>query len=407
MKYKVPSSVFIGSSAVSLLAIMFFIGVKVGSTHDIKGIKKVQEVSNITVPPSVSADFGEFWQVWNLLQEKYPFKQPQNQDKVYDAIKGLTASYGDPFTMYFSPKEAELFAQEIQGEFGGIGAEIESISGVLTVISPLKGSPAERAGILPKDIMVKIDGEDSSTITISQALSKIRGKEGTAVTLTILREGKDLFDVTIEREIIKVPIITEKQLDNGIYEIQLASFSTDSAALFKKALNNALATKPKGLIIDLRGNPGGLLTSAIDISSHFLPKNAVIVKEDFGGKKKNISHLSMGYETIGKNVPVVLLVDGGSASASEILAGALRENDRATLVGTTTFGKGSVQELMEVGEGSAIKITIAQWLTPDDHQISKKGIIPDFIVTRTEQEIKDKKVDTQLQKAIEIINTKK
>lgn len=404
MKEKIPKLALISATSCAMLVVIFLVGVRVGSSHSTTKVNKVANMTNVAVPKTISSDFGEFWQVWQLLDSKYPFEKPDNQEKVYSAIKGLVASYGDPFTMYFSPDEAKLFQQEIKGEFGGIGTEIESINGILTVITPLKGSPAERAGIKPRDIIAKIDGADSATITLQQALQKIRGKEGKAVTLTIVREGKPPFDVIITREIIRVPIVTEKQLDNGIYKIQLASFSTDSASLFKTALNNALKTNPKGLIIDLRGNPGGLLSSAIDIVSHFLPKGAVIVKEDFGGKRNNISHTSDGYGTVPKSLPVVILVDGGSASASEILAGALQENDRAKLVGTTTFGKGSVQELMEVGDGSAVKITIAQWLTPKDHQISKKGIEPDYKVEIDEAAYKKDKTDAQLNKAIELLN---
>lgn len=402
---KIPHISAIGAGSFILMIAIFLVGIKVGSSQTTIRTNKVEGVTSVAVPKTVSADFAEFWQVWQLLRDKYPFKQPDNQEKVYNAIRGLAASYEDPYTMYFSPVEARLFEQEIQGEFGGIGTEIDSINGVLTIITPLKGSPAERAGLRPKDIIVKIDGEDSLNISLQQALQKIRGKEGKAVTLTIVREGAEPFDVTIVREIIKVPIVVEKQLDNGIYEIQLTSFSLDSAALFKTALNNALKTNPRGLIIDLRGNPGGLLSSAIDIASHFLPKDTVIVKEDFGGKKSNINHVSYGYGTVSKSLPVVLLVDGGSASAAEILAGALSENDRAKLVGTTTFGKGSVQELMSVGNGSAVKITVAQWLTPDNHQISKKGIAPDVEVKLTEEELKnrDRKTDSQLNKAIELL----
>lgn len=328
---------------------------------------------------SASTDLRQFWNVWSLLQEKYPFadKAPTSQDKVYGAIAGLVDSYGDPYTTFFPPTQAKLFNEEVKGSFGGVGMEVGIRDKVVTVIAPIKDSPAAKAGIIAGDYVLEIDGTDVTNTPLDEVISMIRGEAGTTVTVTVLHPGeKTTRDIAIVRQVINVPTIDTKLVGNDTFVISLYSFSEQSAALMEKALSEFATSKRPNLILDLRQNPGGYLDAAVEMASAFIPEGKVIVRESFGGKKSEVLYRSRGYGTVPANSHVVVLVDGGSASASEILAGALSEHGAAKLVGTKTFGKGSVQELMDLPDGSSVKITIAQWLTPNGISISKEGLKP-------------------------------
>ncbi len=356
-----------------------------------------------------AVDFAPFWKAWNLINEKYvsassTAKQVGNQEKVYGAIEGLAASLGDPYTVFFPPVESDMFQADIRGNFEGVGMEVLSQEGTVTVIAPLKNSPAERAGMKPGDKILRIDGDTTSGLSTEDAVSRIRGEGGTTVTLTIARDGvKQPFDVTITRATIDLPVIDTERLPGGIFKISLYNFSATSPNLFRQALREFILSGDTRLLLDLRGNPGGYLEAAIDMASWFLPASKIVVKEDFAGTQDEKVYRSRGYDIFNENLPFVILVDKGSASAAEILAGALQEQGRAVLVGTQTFGKGSVQELVDLTSETSLKITVARWLTPLGNSISAKGVTPDHVVPYTAADQTAKR-DPQLEKAIEILN---
>ncbi|KKW39803.1 MAG: Carboxyl-terminal protease [Parcubacteria group bacterium GW2011_GWA1_54_9] len=353
--------------------------------------------------PSQNADLTDFWKAWNALETHYITTHasstvPSDKERVYGAIEGLVASYDDPYTVFFPPKEAKQFAETISGSFGGVGMEIDVKDDILTVIAPLKGTPAEAAGIKAGDQIAAIDGKSTDGLSTDKAVSKIRGPLGTTVELTIIRDGKSL-DVKIVRDTIQVPE-TEDGLDSesGVYHIALYEFTSSSVNLFNQAFARFKKSDSRKLVIDLRGNPGGYLEAAVHIASHFLPRGANVVTEDFGGKEENKTHASLGYSDVPRGTKIVVLIDGGSASASEIFAGALQDYRAATIIGTKSFGKGSVQTLLDLGDGS-LKITVARWVTPSGHWIMDNGVTPDIVVPYTKEDVAAKK-DPQMARAV-------
>lgn len=336
-----------------------------------------------------TADLGTFWQVWNMLEEKYPFSDqvPTEQEKVDSAISGLVSSYGDPYMQYFNEKSLDVFKGDISGEFSGIGAELGIRDGLLTVIAPLKDSPSEKAGLLAQDIIVKIDGEESVEMSIDEAISKIRGKKGEVVTLSVARKGNQgVLEIPIERDTVKVPTL-DVAYHSGVPTLSLYSFDQHSADLFAAELAKIDFKKNKTLIIDLRNNPGGYLDSAVAIAGMMLPAGKMVVTEKPGvdGISETTEHHSAGIGLVPDDVKIAVLVDGGSASASEILAGALQDHKRATIIGSQSFGKGSVQELITLPDNSGVKITVAKWYTPNGTSISKSGVTPDVVVSQKER----------------------
>ncbi len=379
---------------------------------------------NISIPNGISVtneQFQPFWKVWSILSQKYvAATTTDTQIRIWGAIQGLTASQGDPYTVFFPPEESKTFKSDIAGNFEGVGMEIDVKDGVLTVIAPLKNSPAEKAGMKTGDKIIMIDGKTTSDLPTDRAVKLIRGPKGTTVKITLLRGGSNQpIEKSIVRDIIDIPTIQTEVKTNtgtttdssnkssgltkdGIFIIRLFSFTAQSPDLFRTALREFVESKSNKLIIDLRGNPGGYLDAAWDMASWFLPVGKTIVTEDFGGKRDNIVYRSKGYNIFGKNLKLVILVDGGSASASEILAGALREHGIATLIGSKTFGKGSVQELIEITNETSLKVTIARWLTPNGHNLSHDGLVPDIEVKLTQKDI-DTKNDIAMQKAVEFL----
>ncbi len=354
-------------------------------------------------------DFAPFWKAWNLINEKFvpastTAKQVGDQEKVYGAISGLASSLGDPYTTFFPPVEAEMFESDIRGNFEGVGMEVLAKDGVIAVIAPLKGAPAANAGMLAGDKIIKIDGTPTSGLTTEDAVQKIRGPQGTKVVLTVVRDGvKQPLDIAITRATIDIPTLATSKLPGDIFKIDLYSFSATSPNLFRGALRQFVESGSHKLILDLRGNPGGYLEAAIDMASWFLPSSKVVVRENFNGTQEEQIYRSRGYDIFNENLKFVILVDKGSASASEILAGALKEHGKAILVGETTFGKGSVQELIDLTDDTSIKITVARWLTPNGLSISLKGVEPNVVVPYTAAD-KAAGKDPALEKAIEILN---
>ncbi len=353
-----------------------------------------------------SFDLTPFWKVTEILNEKFvpttaSSSIPSNQDKIWGAIEGLTASYGDPYTTFLPPKEAQQFEDEVRGDFGGIGVEIGIKENALTVIAPLKNTPGERAGLKAGDFILKIDDKFTSGISTEDAVSLIRGPKGTSVTLAIKQNGV-VKDISIIRDTIIIPTIDTTMRDDGVFVISLYNFSANSPQLFRGALRDFILSGTDKLVLDLRNNPGGYLEVAIDMASWFLPGGKTIVIEDGGENTPKNIHKSKGYNIFNENLKMVVLINGGSASASEILAGALSENNIARLVGEKSFGKGSVQELVDITPNTSLKITIARWLTPKGYSISQNGIIPDVVVKENKGDI-EKKIDTQMEKAVEIL----
>ena len=331
------------------------------------------------------ADLTLFWETWALIEERYPqigtSTLPASEDRVKGAIEGLLGSLGDPHTSYFDRKDQEQLREELGAAFEGVGMELGRRDEVLTVIAPLKGSPAERAGVKTGDRVYKIDGEESLDMPVDDAVSRIRGKAGTTVKLTLLREGAaEPLEVAVTRARITVPAIETERRADGVFVVRLATFSEKSGQEFRVAMKEFAASKSRDLVIDLRGDTGGYLSQAVDIASWFLPAGEVVVSERYGGKQPDETLVSRGYHGWSVAPDIAILIDAGSASASEILAGALSERAGATLYGETSFGKGSVQELVDLSDGSAVKITVAEWLTPEGHSITGKGIDPDVEV---------------------------
>jgi carboxyl-terminal processing protease len=395
--------ILLALALVLALGASFFAGAMAGFSVR-PDIEKVTSIANKEVAVTTNADFAPFWAAWNILNEKSIFAATTtDQKKVYGAIQGLAASYGDPYTTFFPPTEAEIFQSDISGGFEGVGMEIGKKEDILTVIAPLKGSPAEKAGIHSGDKILKIDDKTTADMDTDEAVTHIRGKGGTTVKLTLFREGeKEPLLISVVRAPIEIPTIETEKRKDGIFVIRLFSFTSKSPELFRGALREFVASKDDKLILDLRGNPGGYLDAAVDMASWFLPAGSVVVKEDFGDKGEGASHRSRGYNIFNKNLKFVILVDAGSASASEILAGALSEHGVAKLVGDKTFGKGSVQEVVPLTEDTFLKITVAKWLTPNGHSINENGLEPEFKITVTKEDI-EKKNDAQLNKAVEVL----
>lgn len=333
-------------------------------------------------------NLDEFWKVWDLLEAKFAVSSSSQaiteEERILGAIDGLVSSYDDPYTIYLPPKEAELFDENISGNFGGVGMEVGMRDKLITVISPLPDTPAERAGIVAGDVIVTIDGTSTEEMALDEAVRLIRGEKGTVVTLELYREGEvEFITVEVTRDTINIPTVKTEQVDD-VFIIALYSFNAVAEAQVREALLEYIESDADALVIDVRGNPGGFLQSAVSIASYFLPAGKVVVQEQFSDRTQDDIFRSRGRQ-IQQFTPedLVVLTDGGSASAAEILAGALHDHGVATLIGTDTFGKGSVQELVKLDGGSSLKVTVARWLTPNGISISDGGLTPDITISRT------------------------
>lgn len=391
--------------AVIFLVVLFFtLGVYIG-TNNRSEIEKVTGLSGKQTEVTTNADFSPFWKVWNTINEKYPqTNKITDQDRVYGAISGLMSSLNDPYSVFFNPEETKNFEEKISGNFTGIGMEIDIKDKILTVVAPLKDTPAYRANIKSGDKIIKIDNTSTYNITVDKAIKLIRGEKGTSVVLTISRDGnREPLEIKIVRDVINIPTLDTELREDGIFVIKLYSFSANSARLFRNAIRSFAEANTDKLLLDLRGNPGGYLDAAVDMTSWFLPEGKVIVTEDYGGNKKPDIIRSKGYDIFNENLKFAILIDNGSASASEIIAGAMQDYGRAKLVGSQSFGKGSVQEAIKITPDTLLKITVAKWLTPNGTFISEKGLTPDYPVEITKKD-SDTKKDPQLERAVELLN---
>src|SRR3989344_2272044 len=403
------------------LLVGYYVGINKISL-DWKNYKPSLSVVNKEPPRLVNSDFSVFWKSWELLEENFYDKSKLDPQKMINgAVSGMVQSLGDPYTIYLPPAQNSDFKQNLSGQFSGIGAELGIRDSQIIVISPLEGSPAKRAGIKPQDAILKVDEDSTENWTISQAVERIRGQTGTEVILTVLHEGdKEPLEIKITRDVItvksvegsikqisgqnsKLRIVEEDERCDGcpkIAYIRLSQFGDQTNKEWTgliSSLNSQIKDKTvRGLVLDLRNNPGGYLSDAVFIASEFLEEGKDVVAEDHGqGDTKTISVTRKG---LLPDVPIVILINKGSASASEIVAGAIRDNDRGILVGETSFGKGTIQRADDLGGGAGIHITIAKWLTPKGTWVNDSGLEPDVVIKPDE---KDLSRDVQLEKAVE------
>lgn len=343
--------------------------------------------------------FPTFWEAWDILQDKY-IGDVADEQLFYGAVAGMVRAVGDPYTVFADPAETKQFRETIEGSFSGVGIEIGVRGGAVTVIAPLEGSPADVAGVRAGDLIAAVDDEPvTAEMTLDEVVQKIRGEQGSEVKLTVVHaETREVEEVTIVRDTIEIESVKFEMLDDGLALLTITSFNGDTDVRFTQAARQALDAGARGVIVDVRNNPGGFLQAAVDISSRFVPRGELVVAER-GGESKE--YTAEGNTLLGE-LPVVVLVNGGSASASEILAGALHDQLGAPVVGGQTFGKGSVQELVDLRDGSSIRVTIAKWFTPEGVNIDEEGITP-TVEVEDDEETED--VDEQLERAKEELRT--
>lgn len=346
-------------------------------------------------------DFGLYWDLWDTIKELYVDQESLNDKEMfYGSLKGLVSSLDDPYSEFMDPLENQIFLDEVSGSFEGIGAEVGIRDNLLTVISPLDGNPAQKAGIMAGDRIIEIDGESSQGMTLNEAVSRIKGPKGSEVVLNIFRDGfEDLKEFKIVRDIINIESISYEVLDDNIFLINISSFNGDTDYLFRQIARDISERNPKGLIIDLRNNPGGYLEVAIEILGEWINDQVAVIEEFSNGDREE--YLAQGFNLL-RACPTVVLLNYGSASASEILAGALQDYELATIIGERSYGKGSVQMVKNLKDGSSLKLTNSKWLTPKGTSIDKEGIKPDQEVVLSFEDWENNR-DPQLEAAINFL----
>lgn len=375
-----------------------------GTTFDAKSFKIINKTNGET-----TVDYSLLWDAMRVLNEKYIDKPVDEQKLLYGAVKGAVSATGDQYTEFFTPEELQSFKTDLKGSFDGIGAEIGKRNGNIVIVAPLEGSPAKAAGLRAKDVILKVNGEVVSDWSVNQAVEKIRGPKGTEVTLTIYRDGfNEAQDIKIVRQTIEVKSVKwelkEVKAADGstkkIAVIKLSRFGDDTENLFQKISREIQLQSVNGVVLDLRNNPGGYLDTAVNLASYWVPKGKLVVTEAHSNGKNEVFE-SQGFSTF-EQAKTITLINGGSASASEILAGALHDHGLTKLVGEKSFGKGSVQEVVDLQNGAALKVTIAKWVTPGGKNLNKDGLNPDVEVELSDEDIEQEK-DPQLDKALEEI----
>lgn len=358
-----------------------------------------KNVINTEVGKPNGVDFSLYWQAWNKLKNDSVFKT-DTTTMINDSIAGLLSSVNDPYTVYFTAEDNKRFREDIQGQFDGIGVELTMKNSAPTVVAPLSDSPGAKAGIKAGDIILEVDGTKSSDLGFNTLIAKIRGKKGTTVALQVARSGAGKpLTFSVVRDTIIVKSVTWEEKNQGgkkIMYVKIRQFGDDTDQLFADFVTATLKSQPDGIVVDLRNDPGGYLESAINLSSYFVDGGVIVEQQDKSGKKQDFSTTRTA--TL-KKFKTAVLVNGGSASASEIFSGALQDRKAGTLIGEKTFGKGSVQELVNLSDGSAVKITIAKWLTPSGRQINKEGIVPDIVIKPDDTNA----TDPQLIRALDFI----
>lgn len=414
------SRFLVSYSLLTISLLVFVLGFSLGrvSNEVLPNQQSYGEVENKDEIPeylSEDVDFQEFWRVWEYVQNNYVNSDVSDTQLFYGAMSGLVGALDDPYSVFLNPEISEKFSQELSGSFEGIGAEIGLRDGILTVIAPLAGTPAYKAGLRSGDLILEIDGDDTRGIFLDEAVSDIRGPKGSEVVLTILSEGDDEpREVSITRGTIEIDSVVfskagedddvrnqdATELEEGdIAYIELHYFNENTLSDWNQTIQNILTLNPQGIVLDLRNNPGGFLITAIDIAGEWVNGKDIVLEKLRSGEE--IAHTSRRTGRL-EGIPTVVLVNGGSASGSEIVAGALQDYDVATVVGEQTFGKGSVQDLKTFRDGSSVKLTIAEWLTPFGRNINEEGITPDVIVEMTREDVENNQ-DPQLDRAFEIL----
>ncbi len=384
--------------SISLVLILVFgLGVSYGS-----GRLNVSGLKNKTGLPN-NLDYNSVNEVYQALKNNY--YQPLTENQILDGIKhGIASSTNDPYTEYFTPKEASSFNSQLNQSIIGIGAELgKDSNGNIQVIAPIDGAPASKAGILAKDLIVSVDGISTNGQSIDKVVSEIHGKAGTKVNLVIVRGGNQTINLTIVRDTISIPSVTYKILDGNIGYMQISVFGDDTANLANKAAKYFISNNVKSVVVDLRDNPGGLLDGAVSVASMWLPSSDMVLQEKRGTQVLD-TYYSTGDLTL-NNLPTAVLINGGSASASEILTGALHDNSKAYVIGEQSYGKGVVQQLINLSGGAQLKVTVASWFRPNGQNINKKGITPDQLVNMNQTDITNGN-DPQLDAAVKYLNTK-
>ncbi len=363
------------------------------------------QIINSEVPENLEekTDFSVFWETWRELENKFLDKEKIDyQEMIYGAIEGMVSSLEDPYTIFFSPQETEDFEEELSGKYEGVGMEVAITDGVITVVTPLEGTPAQEAGLRPKDKILKIDDVSTEGMALEKAVSLIRGPKDTTVNLLIDRKDwENPKTITLKRSVIKIPTFKlefeTSQDGSGVAVIKIYQFNKILNGEFNNGARQILDSSVKKIILDLRNNPGGYLDVAQKIAGWFLERGEIVAWQESGPEKERKAYKAEGPGSFSQ-YPMVVLINEGSASGAEILAGALRDNRQIKLIGEKSFGKGSVQQQIFLFDNSSLKITIAKWLTPDGYSINEKGLEPDIKVELGEEE------DSQLEKALEVIN---
>jgi carboxyl-terminal processing protease len=388
---KVPASLLI-----LLFTFMgFFLGYLTGQAPG----APIQFFNRVALDEATAVTMQPFLEVWDLVQNEY-FEQPVDQERLVEgAINGMLTTLDDQHTVYLSPEEQEMATRSFSGEYTGIGAEVESVDGNITIVSPIDGSPAQAADLRPGDILRAADGVVLTGMDVTEAAALVRGEAGTAVLLTIERAGEQ-FDIEIIRDVVKLVSASGRMLDNNIAYLRLSRFAEQTDEEMNAVLEELLANNPEGLVLDLRRNPGGALDTTVKIADQFLADGTALI-ERFGDGEERIFTTNDGDSV--EEIPLVVLIDEGSASASEVLAGAIQDRERAILIGQTSYGKGTVQTWRTLSNEGGIRLTIAQWLTPNDVSIHKAGLTPDFFIPMAEPIEGEAFTDTQLQAAIDYL----
>ncbi|PIZ95244.1 MAG: S41 family peptidase [Candidatus Magasanikbacteria bacterium CG_4_10_14_0_2_um_filter_33_14] len=402
---------------------IFFLGVVVGVGKDVgnnlvnsNGAVDITKVVNLySNSRSDKVNFDQYWEVWDKIKKNYVKQPVSDVDLFYASLEGLVKGLDDPYSIYFPPVKAKEFVTDLSGNFEGIGAQIGMKENRIIVVAPLEGSPAESAGLKAGDIIISVDGEDISNLSVDEVVLKIRGPKGSIVTLTVLHgENLDKKDIKITREKIDLPSVKWEDKGNGVIYLRINSFNDNTWSEFDKAVKDILLKNPKSIVLDLRGNPGGYLDTSVKVAAEWLKENeGVVVSEKFkDASTKEYTAKEGKHRFVG--IKTVILVDEGTASGSEIVTGALQDYEVATVVGKTTYGKGSVQEFELLPDGSALKITVAEWYTPKQRQINKVGLDPDVTIDTDmfvqKEDTKGEKVedydDKGMEKALEILKQK-
>lgn len=403
-----------GSPIAAPLRALGVIGIALGllltgygfGSHEFASVEELSREERVFGQGSIAtglksdADFQTFWDVWRLVKSAYVDQPVSEKNLYYGAIAGMVAGLNDPYSTYFTPEDAKAFDEQLAGSFFGIGAQLDMKEDRIVVVAPLPGTPAERAGVMTGDSILAIDDVVTDGMSIDEAVSRIRGEKGTSVMLTVYREGDESpRAISIVRDEIHIDSVTYTLRDDGIAVIAISMFNDDTSALFAAAAERVIDDGATGILLDLRNNPGGLLDAAIDLAGYWIPAGQTAVIEQVG--EEQFMYPTNGSAVLA-NIETVVLANGGSASASEILAGALQDTDEAVIVGQTTFGKGSVQEYHELPDGGAVKITVAKWLTPLGRSIDAQGIVPDQEVLFIQEDF-DAERDPQLDAALHIL----